>query len=354
MKKVIYQIGTLAGWPHALAKELRRQGYDSINVIHNTTDKSGTTNSIGKSNRNLRHDECLNLSSYSPARQLWNRIKFVFRILRNGSIVHYHGTTILPYNLDVLIFKFFKIPTLISWGGGDARLVDVSSSKNPYFFRYRDPHNDNAIRKMLKRLAKFGISVATDPELGLSMTDYFPVVYPFKQPIDIDELFCVYPKPENKDPVFLHVPTHPFVKGTVHIAHAFEKLKKEGYKFQPILLESTLTQDELRKKISECDVYVDELRCGTYGYTALEATGSGKPTMTYIIDEVVAKLPPELPFVNTNADNIYDNLKQLIENPQLRYDIGVKSRQFVEKYHHVEVVVKDMLKLYKELGAKGF
>lgn len=353
MKKMIYQIGTLAGWPHALAKELRAQGFESINIIHNTTDKSGTTNSIGKSNRRLRHDECLNEASYGQLRQMWNRVRLVLRILRNGSIVHYHGTTILPYSLDVLIFKWFNVPTLISWGGGDARLVDVSVAKNPYFFRYQETQRDKEIRTNLKRLANYGIQVATDPEMGFSMQGFFDTVYTFRQPIDANELHCQYPKPENKKPVFLHIPTHPFVKGTVHIIHAFERLKKEGFEFETVLLESVLTQDEMRKKISECDVYVDELRCGAYGYTALEAAGSGKPTMTYIIDEVVQKLPADLPFVNTNADNLYDNLKMLITHPQQRYDIGVKSRKYVEKHHHVAVVAKDMIDLYKRLGAKG-
>lgn len=352
MKKVIYQFGSLAGWPHALAKGLRDQGVDSINIIPEAADKGGTTNRLGKSNRQLRHDECLNYASYSKPRRLLNRVLLTLRILRDGKLVHYHGSTILPYNLDVLIFKFFKIPTLISWGGGDARLIAVAAKKNPYFFRYEEPEKDKNIRKLLKRLSCFGVQVATDPEMALYMEGFFKVVHSFKAPIDLNDLTCVYPNPQNKRPVFLHVPTHPFVKGTVHIKNAFDKLKKEGFEFEPVLLESTMTQVEMRKKISECDVYVDELRCGSYGYTALEATGSGKPTLTYIIDEIVPKFPSELPFVNTNADNIYDNLKWLIENPQKRAEIGKKSRLYVEKYHSVEAVAKDMLALYEKISKK--
>ncbi len=352
MGKIIYQFGSLAGWPYALAKGLREHGVESINIIPETADKGGTTNSQGKSNRQLKYDECLNYASYSKPRRLLNRILLTLRILRTGKLVHYHGGMILPFQLDVYIFKLFNIPTVISWGGGDARIISKATLKNPYFFRYEEPEKDVKIRKMLKRLSKFGINVATDPELALYMEDYFDVVYPFKQPIDLKELTCIYPSAENKKPVFLHVPTHPFVKGTVHIKNAFARLKKEGFEFEAVLLESTMTQVEMRKKISECDVYVDELRCGSYGYTAIEATGSGKPTLTYIIDEIVPKFPKELPFVNTNADNIYDNLKWLIENPQQREEIGKKSRQYVEKYHSVEAVVKDMLALYDKISKK--
>ncbi|WP_374079936.1 glycosyltransferase family 4 protein [Bdellovibrio bacteriovorus] len=352
MKKVIYQFGSLAGWPYALAKGLRERGVDSINVISESADKGGTTNSTGRSNRQLKFDECLNFESHGKLRRLLNHIFLVLRILRNGKVVHYHGGTILPYNLDVLIFKIFGIPTVISWGGGDARIIEKAAAKNPYFFRYEEPAKDRRIRKMLKRLSKFGIVVATDPEMALYMEGYFDVVHAFKAPMDLTELTCIYPNPNNKKPVFLHVPTHPFVKGTIHIAKAFEKLSKEGLEFEPVLLESIMTQAEMRKKISECDVYVDELRCGSYGYTALEATGSGKPTLTYITDEVIGKLPQELPFVNTNADNIYENLKWLIQNPRQREEIGIKSRKYVEKYHSADVVVQDMISLYGQISRK--
>ncbi|WP_413581368.1 hypothetical protein [Bdellovibrio sp. HCB288] len=350
MRRVVYQFGSLAGWPYVLAKGLRNQGVESINIIPEAVDRGGTTNSAGKSNRQLKYDECLNLSTCSKPRRLLNRIFLVLRILRDGKLVHYHGGTILPYNLDVWIFKVFGIPTLITWGGGDARIIQKAASKNPYFFRYEEPQKDAKIRKMLKRLSKFGVHVATDPEMALYMEGYFDTVHSFKAPMDLSELTCKYPSPENSKPVFLHVPTHPFVKGTVHIANAFKKLKNEGFEFEPVLLESTMTQVEMRKKISECDVYVDELRCGSYGYTAIEATGSGKPTLTYIIDEIVSKFPAELPFVNTNADNVYENLKILILNPQLRYELGLKSRQYVEKYHSVEAVVQEMKVLYARIS----
>ncbi|WP_413570384.1 glycosyltransferase [Bdellovibrio sp. HCB117] len=349
MSKVIYQFGSLAGWPYVLAKGLREKGVPSINIISDSLDKGGATNSIGKSNRKLHYDECLHDASHGWLRRLFNRFWLVLRILRTGRVVHYHGGTILPYNLDVWIFKKFGIPTIITWGGGDARIIEVASSINPYFFRYQEPEKDKNIRRMLSRLSKFGVKVATDPEMTLYMKGYFDEVHAFRPPIFMDELHCVYPR-EDRKPIFLHIPTHPFVKGTVHIKKAFEKLQKEGLEFEPVLLESNMTQKEVRKRISECDVYVDELRCGSYGYTAIEAAGSGKPTLTYIIDEIIPKFPEDLPFVNTNADNLYENLKWLIQDSEARKQIGEKSRRYVEKYHAAEVVVQDMIDLYERVS----
>ena len=55
----------------------------------------------------------------------------------------------------------------------------------------------------------------------------------------------------------------------------------------------------------------------------------------------------ELPFVNTNPDTIYDNLKDLILNPEKRHEIGKKSREYVERYHDVNVVIDDLLNIYQ-------
>jgi glycosyltransferase involved in cell wall biosynthesis len=351
-KKVVYHIGSLAGWPYALAKGFRAQGYDSVNVILNTVDADGTTNKIGKSNRQLKYDLYLFEKNPNAIVKLFLRLKLFVKMLNEAAVVHYHGSTLLPKHLDALFFKWFGIPTVMSWGGGDARLIGVASAQNPYFFRYGEKERDASIRKFLFKLKKYGVTIATDPEMAMYMEGIFDPVYTFRQPLDVSELNCIFPSMENKKPIFLHIPTHPFVKGTVHIENAFKKLQKEGLSFTPELIDSSLTQSEVRKKISECDVYVDELRCGAYGYTALEAAGSGKPTMTFILDKVAAQLPPELPFVNTNPDTIYDNLKMLISNPEMREKIGKQSRLYVENHHDVKVVVKDMLKLYRQLGAK--
>jgi glycosyltransferase involved in cell wall biosynthesis len=352
MSKIIYHFGSLAGWPFVLARGFRETGYPSLNIVLDVADNEGTTNKSGKSNRQLKYDEYLFKNSSNRFLKLFKRFLLIFRILRNGSVVHYHGSTILPKNIDAFVFRLFKIPTVMSWGGGDARIIEKAASINPYFFRYQENEKDKNIRKLLSRLSNFGVTIATDPEMKIYMEGFFDQVHVFRAPIDLNDLKCVYPQTTQKTPVFLHVPTHPFVKGTIHIKNAFEKLKREGYEFEALMLDSTFTQQELRMKISECDVYVDELRCGSYGYTALEAAGSGKPTLTFILDQVLKEFPEDIAFLNTNPDTIYENLKRLIENPKLRSEIGQKSRAYVEKHHSTPEVIKQMLELYKILGAK--
>lgn len=350
-KKVIYHFGNLAGWPYTLAVGFREKGYKSINIIRDTSDSGGVTNSAKKSNRQLPFDKALSKTSDNKIKKLIDRFIFTFEVIRKGSIIHYHGGTILPFQLDTYIFKFFNIPMIMSWGGGDARIISEAASLNPYFYRYEEPQKDKKIKAMLKRLAKNGVKIATDPEMATYSKPYFEQIYTFRAPINLNTIKCIYPSIENNKPVFLHIPTHQFVKGTVHIKNAFEKLKKEKYNFEFKYLEPNLTQEEVKDEISKCDVYVDELRVGSYGMTAIEALASGKPTMTFIREDIVNQFPLELPFVNTNPDTIYDNLKELILNPEKIVEIGKKSREYIEKYHDVNVVVDDMIKLYREVGA---
>ena len=76
---------------------------------------------------------------------------------------------------------------------------------------------------------------------------------------------------------------------------------------------------------------------------------AGKPTLTYIRDDLVSAYPEDMPLVNTNPDTIYENLKKLITDAELRHEIGLKSRAYVEKYHDVKVVVDDLENIYKEV-----
>ena len=149
----------------------------------------------------------------------------------------------------------------------------------------------------------------------------------------------------------MHIPTEPWVKGTAYIESAINRLKLEGYNFRFKLLQF-LSQEEVLDEILKADIYVDDLRCGSYGITSIEAMASGKPTVCYIRDDLVEKYPEDLPLVNANPDTIYQKLKELILDSELRHEIGIKSRTYAEKYHSLEVIGPRLLNIYKEIGLK--
>lgn len=52
---------------------------------------------------------------------------------------------------------------------------------------------------------------------------------------------------------------------------------------------------------------------------------------------------------NIDPDNLYDNLKLLIENSELRRELGEKGRKYVEEVHDSTKIAKQLIKLYKTL-----
>lgn len=347
----ILQYGNVAGFPYFYAESLRRIGYDSTSVMPDGYDVMQTYQ--GGVDRQLPTDSILNHKGDGKLAKLMTRLKFTGASLFNTELVHYHGMTILPNYLDTRIFRAGNKPTIIGWAGGEARIVSMARAHNPYFYRQPDEAWDNAVRRRLEKISKYVPYVATDPEMATYSQLYFDKVFILRQPVDLAECPFTPPLKNNNVPVLLHIPTHTEAKGTKHVEAAVEKLKAEGYVFEFKRLAATLTQKQVKEVIATVDVYVDELRCGSHGATAVEAMALGKPTVTYIREDLVEKYPQDMPLVNANPDTIYDRLKELIVDAELRHEIGQRSRAYAEKYHSLEVIGPALLDIYRQIGFKG-
>ncbi len=343
--KPVLQYGSLAGWPYWLAEALSAIGSPSINVISEESD-------VFDLDRKLPYHEAICKSSSSRMQKILKRATFLASIPDRFSLVHYHGTHLLRGNSHHLLEGLFlakrQIPMLISFGGGDARIVEMARARNPYFYRAHDPARDNQIKSYLRSISHFIPFAATDCEMAEYVEPYFEKVFTFRQPVDLSR-FCFSIPDVDRQPIFLHVPTEPLVKGTEQIVAAFEQLRSLGLNFE-FRIKRQLTQAEFYRELAACDVYVDELRCGSHGVTAVEAMAAGKPTVTYIRPDLLPKYPSDLPLVNANPDTIFVVLRQLICDPTWRADLSVRSRQYVEKYHDSLVVAREILAVYKEIG----
>lgn len=344
--KYILQYGSLAGWPYKVAKTLRSKGVSSKNIVFYDKD-------VADLSRQLPFDGALCQASDSNLKKLLAIFRFIQRVPEECQLVHYHSSNIFYRELHWLYegpkFRKANIPMLISFGGGDARIVKDANAKNPYFYRKNNALRDFIIKSRYFSWAKNIRFCATDPEMAEYARPHFDQVFTFRQPVDLQEITCKYPEKNNDLPVILHIPTEPWVKGTEEIEIAVDNLKRKGLKFTFKKVRQ-LSQKEVYQELAECDVYVDELRCGSHGVTAVESMASGKPTITYIRDDLVEKFPEELPLVNANVTNIESVLAELIESASLRHDIGRRSRMYVEKYHDATVVADDLIKIYEAIG----
>jgi glycosyltransferase involved in cell wall biosynthesis len=345
-KKYILQYGSLAGWPFKIAQAMRNHGVNSQNVVHWDKD-------VADLKRELSFDRALCDKNDSFFKKSIAMPKFIHEVVKDCSLVHYHSSNIFFRELHWLyegpVLKRAGIPMLLSFGGSDARPLAAANALNPYFYKENNRIQDAIVAARYKSWSKNIKFCATDPEFRKYAAPHFEKVFSFRQPVDLEKIKLNIPSAKNNRPLLLHIPTDPKVKGTEEIIAAVDTLKAKGMEFD-FRLKRRLTQSQMYEEIANCDVYIDELKCGSHGVTAVETMAAGKPTVTYIRPDLLEYFPESLPLVNANPDTIANVLEKLIANSELRKNIGQASRLYVETYHDVNIVVKDLLKIYDEIS----
>jgi Glycosyl transferases group 1 len=143
--------------------------------------------------------------------------------------------------------------------------------------------------------------------------------------------------------VVLHPPNHRRINGTHHLEHAVSKLRDEGLRIDLRILERR-PNDEIRTAMQAADIVADQFLDPGYGMTPIEAMAVGKPMLTRmspIPEELRTESLRTCPLVDANPENLQEQLRRLITNPQLRHDLGESGREFAVKNHSHEAVGRD-------------
>jgi len=139
-------------------------------------------------------------------------------------------------------------------------------------------------------------------------------------------------------------------KGTHFLIEAVENLKAEGIPVELILVEKVPNEKALDIYRS-ADIVFDQCLIGFHGYFALEAMTIGKPVMCFIRKpEEYLLHPEECPIINTHLNTLQEDIHYFVDNRERLTDIGMRSRQYIEKYFTVEAFAERLKKAYKELG----
>ena len=92
---------------------------------------------------------------------------------------------------------------------------------------------------------------------------------------------------------------------------------------------------------------------------AREAMMLGKTVITFIRPEwaqsVAKELPEfikELPIISAGPSNVEEKLRYLINNPDERIRIGLRSREFAIKWHGMDLAAQKFDLIYKTLLQK--
>jgi len=267
---------------------------------------------------------------------------FLPRLIHNYDVFHFiYGMSLTYYKLDVFILKLFRKKIVMQFVGSDIRPRKISKNEKLSI---------NKKKQLTKFWEKYADAIISFPEYSQLLTKKYnilPLGY------DLEYWKAFKPKTSTKSAgkiLIVHAPTDREKKGTEYIIKAIDRLKGDGYEIEFKLLE-TSSNSEIRKWVNISDIVVDQLMIGWHGIFSIESMALGKPTLCYINEDWKRDIgyAKDLPLVNTTPDSIYANLKLLIEDSDLRKEIGQKSRKYVEDVHDSNKVAKQLLELYERL-----
>ena len=328
----ILQLPTeIAGQSYLTAKGLRDIGHNSMNVAR--------PNKFG-----YPCDYNIELFKKNPLKKLFNP-KLFFQWANDFDIFHYHKSYMLPFGIDIKYLKYIKKPFFIEFWGTDIRINKLERARNPF---YTEPDIKNS-KKQINRLKYWSEQtnevISSDNSFDIFLKPYFKKIHVVRQRLDTSLYKPSYPLIDIKIPKILHAPSKQRIKGTIYIEQAIEKLKRKGLLFEYIRVEG-LNNNEAMQLYSTADIIVDQLLIGSYGIFACEGMALGKPVVCYIQDSLTDTYPNGFPIVNANPDTIEEVLEELILSPEKRYNIGLKSRDYVERIHDIKVVAKRLIGVY--------
>jgi glycosyltransferase involved in cell wall biosynthesis len=140
----------------------------------------------------------------------------------------------------------------------------------------------------------------------------------------------------------LHAPNHREIKGTRFLIEACEELQAEGYPIELQVVEG-VPNERLRELMRECDIIADQFIMGWYALFAIEGMALGKPVLCYLRPDLLElytlySFAGGCPVFDTPPLQIKDRLRELVEDPQLRAELGEQGRRYVEAHHSLESV----------------
>lgn len=283
--------------------------------------------------------------------KLWQyilkKLKYFWTFLhKHDAFIFMYGHSLLPYNIDLPILKILGKKTIMWFIGSDIRHYEpfAVAAKKAGLKHYmskdqgQGPKGLKRKRRMIRRVEKSVSYILSNPSYSQLLTGNY---YHIFTPLDVNNF--TDNSSLNTTPLVVHAPTNERIKGTSYVLDAVDRLKKEGYDFEFQLCRN-ISNTRLREILQKADIVVDQLFATANGMFANEAMASGCAVLGGNIPEFSGR-PLELPVIHTDPDNIYQNLKLLLDDPELRQELGEKGRKYVEKYHDSRKIASDILKL---------
>lgn len=145
------------------------------------------------------------------------------------------------------------------------------------------------------------------------------------------------------------------IKSTHIYIPLVQRLKEEGLDVELIFFQD-VPNKRVRYYQAQADIVLEMLTYGWFGANAREAMMLGKPVICFLrqtwLDRMRNEIPEyvdELPVVSATPETVYDVLKELVQNPAKRAEIGRRSRAFAEKWHASDRAAQHFERVFQKI-----
>ena len=321
----------------------------------------------------------LSRSTDSILKREWGRWVLLWKACTWADVVHFNfGTGIFPWEwshftvrkgllvwlfgwyvkmlgtLDMRLLKLYGKKMFVTYQGDDIRQGAYCLEHFAINFAkevdasYYTEESDAAKRRCLAVFDRYTNGIYT---LNPDLLHVLPTRAQFLPYATVDLNEWQYVSPRQEGPIRVgHAPTHRAVKGTKYVVAAVEQLQREGMEIEFVLIEN-VERAKAKEEYATIDILVDQLLAGWYGGLSVEFMALGRPTIAYLrevdLKDLVPGMAEEMAVISATPDKLVDVLRHWVSSGRdnLR-EAGIRSRQFVEKYHDLKVVAHRLTKDY--------
>jgi glycosyltransferase involved in cell wall biosynthesis len=246
---------------------------------------------------------------------------------------------------DSVVWNYFSDPAKsasfdYNWIREITRLNDIPDNKEVLFpTKWTD--------KLVSIVDKV-IPIAYEYKMAYSA--YENVAQIHGMPINVDKVHYQENKVKNNKLVILHGLNRESFKGTAFVKAAFEKLAKRYPNDLELIIQGNMPQKDYFDLMSRTNVILDQTNSYSLGMNALFAMAMGKVVLGGAEPENSLRMGYDYcPAINIlpSVKDIEDKITQLLDQRNEISDIGFKSRQFVEEYHHYVKIARQFEAIYQ-------
>ncbi|QFG68357.1 glycosyltransferase [Ornithinimicrobium pratense] len=184
-------------------------------------------------------------------------------------------------------------------------------------------------RAVLAKLEGSGVPVFVPTP---DMLEHVPraALLPITADVDRFSPGAAQPLLRREQPVVLHAPTNPRLKGTAAVEEVLTRLQEEGLVVYRRLTGVPHTQ--MPAFVADADVVVDQVVLGNVATLAAESMAAGRLVVGHVADHVRERTPG-LPVLEAVADTLEDVLRDVVAHRDRYRDLAARGPAWAREHH---------------------